>query len=236
VGQLPQTPRARKVIEFAIEEARDLNHNYVGTEHLLLGLLREQEGVAAQVLMNLGLSLPDVREEILNLLGHGTEVGICRGSLPRVESSSGSEAEPRSESLELPGSVQESVQTLRYQIEQFNLEKEEAVSQHAFEKAAHLRDVGEKLKRKVRALLGQWPAEYVIDPAWLSWNDGTVRKLAQVIQKERQWDNLPVLADALEEAGCADRRLLDHCRQRLRHPCGCWVIDLLLGRVPYASG
>src|SRR5215207_3374315 len=70
MGKLPQTPRAKKVIEYAIEEARNLNHNYVGTEHLLLGLLREQEGVAAQVLMNLGLKLEDVREEVLNLLGH----------------------------------------------------------------------------------------------------------------------------------------------------------------------
>ena len=70
MGRLPHTPRAKKVIEYSIEEARNLNHNYVGTEHLLLGLLREQEGVAAQVLMNLGLKLEDVREEVLNLLGH----------------------------------------------------------------------------------------------------------------------------------------------------------------------
>ncbi|MEA1951744.1 MAG: ATP-dependent Clp protease ATP-binding subunit, partial [Planctomycetota bacterium] len=71
MGKLPQTPRAKKVIEYSMEEARNLNHNYVGTEHILLGLLREQEGVAAQVLMNLGLKLEDVREEVLNLLGHG---------------------------------------------------------------------------------------------------------------------------------------------------------------------
>ncbi|MBN2563577.1 MAG: ATP-dependent Clp protease ATP-binding subunit [Phycisphaerae bacterium] len=71
MGKLPQTPRAKKVIEFAIEEARNLNHNYVGTEHLLLGLLREQDGVAAQVLMNLGIKLEEVREEVLNLLGAG---------------------------------------------------------------------------------------------------------------------------------------------------------------------
>src|SRR6266581_6815726 len=75
MGKLPQTPRAKKVIEYSIEEARNLNHNYVGTEHLLLGLLREQEGVAAQVLMNLGLKLEDVREEVLNLLGHNMETG-----------------------------------------------------------------------------------------------------------------------------------------------------------------
>jgi ATP-dependent Clp protease ATP-binding subunit ClpC len=73
MGKLPQTPRAKRVIEYAIEEARNLNHNYVGTEHLLLGLLREQDGVAAQVLMNLGLRLEDVREEVLNLLGAGVE-------------------------------------------------------------------------------------------------------------------------------------------------------------------
>src|SRR5438094_6205733 len=75
MGKLPQTPRAKKVIEYSIEEARTLNHNYVGTEHLLLGLLREQEGVAAQVLMSLGLKLEDVREEVLNLLGHNMDSG-----------------------------------------------------------------------------------------------------------------------------------------------------------------
>src|SRR5687768_15093945 len=91
-GKLPQTPRAKKVIEYSIEEARNLNHNYVGTEHLLLGLLREQEGVAAQVLMNLGLRLEDVREEVLNLLGHNmeTDEGGGGGSAPE----SGSERQP----------------------------------------------------------------------------------------------------------------------------------------------
>jgi len=75
MGKLPQTPRAKKVIEYAIEEARALNHNYVGTEHILLGLLRESEGIAAQVLMNLGLKLEDVRQEVLNLLGAGVDDG-----------------------------------------------------------------------------------------------------------------------------------------------------------------
>ncbi len=85
MGKLPQTPRAKKVIEYAIEEARNLNHNYVGTEHLLLGLLREHDGVAAQVLMNLGLKLEEVREEVLNLLGAGNESS---------EGNSGSKGEP----------------------------------------------------------------------------------------------------------------------------------------------
>jgi len=69
MGKLPQTPRAKKVIEYAIEEARALNHNYVGTEHILLGLLRETEGIAAQVLMDMDMRLEDVRQEVLNLLG-----------------------------------------------------------------------------------------------------------------------------------------------------------------------
>ena len=69
MGQLPFTPRAKKVLELASEEASNLRHNYIGTEHLLLGLIRENEGVAAQVLMNLNLKLDDVREEVLELLG-----------------------------------------------------------------------------------------------------------------------------------------------------------------------
>ncbi len=70
-GKLPQTPRAKTVIEQAIVEARALNHSYVGTEHLLLGLLAERDGVAAQVLMNLGVNLQQARKEVMNLLGMG---------------------------------------------------------------------------------------------------------------------------------------------------------------------
>jgi hypothetical protein len=68
-GKMPQTPRAKKVIEFAMEEARNLNHRHVGTEHILLGLLREENGVAAQVLMNCGLTLKHVRARVLAVLG-----------------------------------------------------------------------------------------------------------------------------------------------------------------------
>jgi ATP-dependent Clp protease ATP-binding subunit ClpC len=70
-GKLPQTPRAKLVIEYAIEESRNLKHNYVGTEHILLGLLPEKEGVAAQVLTHQGLHYEDVRGEIVNLIGCG---------------------------------------------------------------------------------------------------------------------------------------------------------------------
>ncbi|MDP8299885.1 MAG: ATP-dependent Clp protease ATP-binding subunit [Candidatus Tantalella remota] len=66
---IPFTPRAKKVIELAMDEARSLGHNYIGTEHLLLGLIREGDGVASQVLLNMGLDLKGVRDEVLNLLG-----------------------------------------------------------------------------------------------------------------------------------------------------------------------
>src|SRR5687767_12060726 len=95
MGKLPQTPRAKKVIEYAIEEARNLNHNYVGTEHLLLGLLREHDGVAAQVLMNLNLKLEEVREEVLNLLGAGVET-----EEPTQESKQGSKGKSKTPALD----------------------------------------------------------------------------------------------------------------------------------------
>ncbi|MFH0888648.1 MAG: ATP-dependent Clp protease ATP-binding subunit [Planctomycetota bacterium] len=70
-GQIPFTPRAKKVLEFAHEEAINLSHDYIGTEHLLLGLLREEEGIAARVLVNLGVKLDEVREEIMTILSGG---------------------------------------------------------------------------------------------------------------------------------------------------------------------
>jgi ATP-dependent Clp protease ATP-binding subunit ClpA len=73
---LPYTSRAKKVLEFAMSEARELNHSYVGTEHLLLGLLREEKGIAAQVLNDAGLSLADARTEVLRILG--TDPGASR--------------------------------------------------------------------------------------------------------------------------------------------------------------
>lgn len=68
MGKLPVTPRVKKVLELAIEESKNLGHNYIGTEHLLLGLLKEDLGVAGQVLKNLGLHVDTIRKEIIELL------------------------------------------------------------------------------------------------------------------------------------------------------------------------
>ncbi len=70
-GEIPFTPRAKRVLELAVDEGRQMGHNYVGTEHILLGLIREGEGVAAQVLKNLGADLEKVRKQVITLLGGG---------------------------------------------------------------------------------------------------------------------------------------------------------------------
>src|SRR5512133_287144 len=75
-GHIPFTPRAKKVLELSLREALQLGHNYIGTEHILLGLIREGEGVAAQVLLNLGADLEKVRSAVIQLLsGHYTKPG-----------------------------------------------------------------------------------------------------------------------------------------------------------------
>jgi len=83
IGDIPFTPRAKKALELAAEEARSLGHNYIGTEHLLLGLIREGEGIASQVLLNLGLDLNSVRNEVMELLGSALP-GFGQGS-PQVK-------------------------------------------------------------------------------------------------------------------------------------------------------
>ncbi|MEK7273736.1 MAG: Clp protease N-terminal domain-containing protein, partial [Candidatus Desantisbacteria bacterium] len=74
-GDVPFTPHAKKVLELSVEEARRLGHNYIGTEHLLLGLIREGEGIGSKVLINLGINLDTVRDEAMNLLGGGVPGG-----------------------------------------------------------------------------------------------------------------------------------------------------------------
>jgi len=77
--EIPFTPRAKRVLELSLEEARQLGHNYIGTEHLLLGLIREGEGVAARVLENLGVDLAKVRTQVIRMLGETAEVASGGG-------------------------------------------------------------------------------------------------------------------------------------------------------------
>src|SRR5262249_50832585 len=158
--RLPQTPRAKKVIEFAIEEARNLSHNYVGTEHLLLGLLREEEGVAAQVLMNLGLRLETVREEVLILLGPSSNLNVeqvQRTELAKLVAVS-DEPLPLSELdvPNLPEEVRRVVESFDQLIEQLGHFKETAVSVQDFEKAARIRDQQDKIWKQKTAFIRMW--------------------------------------------------------------------------------
>jgi hypothetical protein len=83
--------------------------------------------------------------------------------------------------------------------------------------------------RLLRDIVGP-PVPPAIQGTWLSRNGGAVRSLAEVIYEERAFDRLPILADALEDAGCTDDALLDHCRGPGPHVRGCWVVDLILGK------
>jgi hypothetical protein len=103
------------------------------------------------------------------------------------------------------------------------------------EQAEQAANAGESLEEVVqitllRDVFGNPFRPMAVDPSWLTWNDGTVVKLAQGIYDDRAFDRLPILADALEEGGCDDADILTHCRQPGEHVRGCWVVDLLLGK------
>jgi ATP-dependent Clp protease ATP-binding subunit ClpC len=135
--KLPQTPKVRKVIENAIQEARSLKHASVGPEHLLVGLLLEQEGVAAQILLNLGLTREAVRRQIAALVS-GFEHWLAN--------------EPTNVQ-DLPAPIRQEVAQVEAQIDRLNQEKEAAVAEEDFEKAAYLRDQADKLKKKRQAII-----------------------------------------------------------------------------------
>jgi hypothetical protein len=83
--------------------------------------------------------------------------------------------------------------------------------------------------RLFRELLGNPFCPVALDPAWLAWNDGVIPRLSRALYDDSAFERLPILADALEEAGCTDAVILDHCRSSGPHVRGCWVVDLLLG-------
>lgn len=155
LGKPPQTPRAKKTLEFAIEEARGLNHDYVGTEHLLLGLMRENEGVAAQVLRHLGLDIQAARQEVLNLLGQNVTSESDHGA---TESAKLAE-DPAAAIQHLPDHAREIVKLFERQIELIREEKEEFVATQEWEQAASLRDILEMLKKLRADFITGWPRE-----------------------------------------------------------------------------
>ena len=159
MGKLPQTPRAKRVVEHAIEEARNLYHNYVGTEHLLLGLLRERDGVACQVLMNMGLKPDEVREEVMKFLGVGFE-NEATTAIPGAAPSEGlarSPASGRGGPSDWPGVVAAVDDTLigllGLAVRELDCRKDEAVRVANYERAAALRNVSIEVREVSRAAL-----------------------------------------------------------------------------------
>lgn len=112
----------------------------------------------------------------------------------------------------------------------YDNEVEEQVESYT-RQGKHLKD--EELARKYPDLWHRFAFEESdseMDARWLTWGNGTVRKLAESVDASRRFEDLPMLADALEEAGCSDRAILDHCRAGIVHRGSCWVVNALLGK------
>jgi len=149
-GHIPFTPRAKNVLELSLRESNQLGHNYIGTEHILLGLLREGEGVAAQVLAKMGADLNRVRQQVIELLhGHGGErppsgrrlrarsVGDILGLLNALDQ--------RLEAIERWVGMRPDLRDLDEEIARVRREKEAAIEAQDFTTAAALRDKEKEL-------------------------------------------------------------------------------------------
>ena len=165
-GHIPFTPRAKKVLELADREARALGHDYVGTEHILLGLIREGDGVAAQVLVKLGADLNRVRQQVIQLLHRyqGTEVigaGSRRGKRARARLLDDALAridalDRRLAAIERWVGLRPDLDDLAQEIAQVRREKEAAIDRQDFEAAAALRDKERQLLAARTAREKEW--------------------------------------------------------------------------------
>jgi ATP-dependent Clp protease ATP-binding subunit ClpA len=144
-GPIPFTPRAKKVLELSLREAKQLGHNYIGTEHILLGLLREGEGVAAQVLIKLGADLSRVRQVVIQLLS-----GYVGGEAAAEQAG----APTRLVHMTVPKELREAQE----QLAQVRQAKEAAIDAEDFKQAAGLRDKEQQLLTRVAELERAWTA------------------------------------------------------------------------------
>jgi ATP-dependent Clp protease ATP-binding subunit ClpA len=161
-GHIPFTPRAKKVLELTQREAQQLGHNYIGTEHILLGLIREGNGVAAQVLVKLGADLNRVRQQVIRLL-HGYQAGgpvsarstTSEPSLPAMQARLGA-FEQRLAAIEQRVGTGPDTSDLDEQIGRVRGERHAAVDAQEYEQAAALRDREKELLAAKAALQEQW--------------------------------------------------------------------------------
>jgi ATP-dependent Clp protease ATP-binding subunit ClpC len=193
-GHMPFTPRAKKVLELSLREAQELGHNYIGTEHILLGLLREGEGVAAQVLVKLGADLSRVRHQVIQLLaGYQAEAGAERAARPpgragRVDRELLSQLldrvtvmESRLAAVEQRVGTGPDVRDLDQQIDQARRDREAAVGAQEYENAAELRDRERQLAGEKASRQQDWAAAHMDLPALAE----EVRRLGGEIERLR---------------------------------------------------
>jgi len=167
-GHIPFTPRAKKVMELASREALQLGHNYIGTEHILLGLIREGEGVAAQVLVKLGADLNRVRQQVIQLLQgyQGTEPADHRrrlgkrararlmdDALARIDA-----LDQRLAAIERWAAMRPDLDDVDQEIAQVRRDKETAIDSQDFESAAALRDKEKELLTTRASREMEWAA------------------------------------------------------------------------------
>jgi Clp amino terminal domain, pathogenicity island component/UvrB/uvrC motif len=164
-GHIPFTPRAKKVLELSLREALQLGHNYIGTEHILLGLIHEGDGVAAQVLVKLGADLNRVREQVIQLLhGHQAKEPVpARSTAGEHTLLAGVQArlklvEHRLAAVEQQVGTGPDTSDLDEQIEIARGERHAAADAEEYEQAASLRDREKKLLASKAARQEQWAA------------------------------------------------------------------------------
>jgi ATP-dependent Clp protease ATP-binding subunit ClpC len=146
-GHIPFTPRAKRVFELSLRESLQLGHNHIGTEHILLALIREGEGVAAQVLLELGADLNRVRQQVIQLLhGHrdeemeGSAVDPQERRLPPEIAARLDAIDSRLSAVEHRAGTGPDIGELDQQIEQAQRDRHAAVDAQEYERAASLRD------------------------------------------------------------------------------------------------
>ena len=165
-GHIPFTPRAKKVLELSLRESLQLGHNYIGTEHILLGLIREGEGVAAQVLVKLGADLNRVRQQVIQLL-HGHRDEELEGSAAPRERGLPPEIVVRLDAIDSRlSAVEQRAGTgpdtgeLDQQIEQALRDRHAAVDAQEYERAASLRDREKDLLAQKASRQQEWAATH----------------------------------------------------------------------------
>jgi ATP-dependent Clp protease ATP-binding subunit ClpA len=173
IGHIPFTPRAKKVLELSLREAKQLGHDYIGTEHILLGLLREGEGVAAQVLVKLGGDLSRVRQQVIQVLssyaggGAAAEQAGARTRLVRM-------------------SVPDDLREAEQQLAGVRREKQAAIDAEDVDRAAALRDQERQLLATVAERERAWTAGVDLAAVVQENHDlhGEVERLRELLRRQ----------------------------------------------------